>query len=176
MKQLLIIGLGFLLTGCSSSSTPRPDLPTVSIEQAKTQPAKYLGTRVFWGGTILKVSNFRDHSQIEVLRRPLSGSEPNDQKKGQGRFMIKVAGFIDPAEYKSPNRVTVIGTLQDTQKGKVGNYPYTYPYVIAEKIQFWRGKKSQPIRDPYWWDHPYYRPFPYYSHPYSYGHFGRGYW
>lgn len=174
MKGIFVTALSFLLlTACSSASTSRPDLPVVSIELAKTQPDKYKGTKIYWGGTILNVHNFKDYSQIEVLKRPLSGSEPDDQKSGQGRFIIKVSGFIDPAEYKSPSRVTVTGTLQGIQKGKVGSYPYTYPYVIAEKIQFFRGNKAKPIQDPYWWDHPYYRPFPYY---YYGGHHGHGYY
>ena len=157
-----------VLSACSSNSLTRPNLPNVTVNQAKAAPAKYKGTTVNWGGTIIRVQNFRDHSLIEVLKRPLSGSEPNDQKKSQGRFLAKVSGFIDPIEYKTPSRVTITGTLQGIQKGKVGNYPYTYPLLHVEKLQFWQGKKAQPIRDPYWWDHPYYRPYPY--------HYRRGYW
>ncbi len=165
LAGLLLINL---ISACSSSSTARPDLPVVSVEQAKVAPAKYQGTKVYWGGTIINVRNFKDYTQIEVLKRPLSGAEPNDRKKAQGRFMVKVSGFIDPIEYKTPSRVTITGILSGVQKGKVGSYPYTYPLIKAERIQFWQGKKAKPIRDPYWWDHPYHRPFPY---PYR-----RGYW
>ncbi len=165
LTSLLLIST---ITACSSNSATRSDLPTISVAQAKASPAKLQGTKVFWGGTIINVKNFKDYTQIEVLKRPLSGAEPNDQKKAQGRFMAKISGFIDPIEYKTPSRVTITGILSGVQKGKVGSYPYTYPLIKAEKIQFWQGKKAKPIRDPYWWDHPYYRPFPY--------HHRRGHW
>ncbi len=165
----IIVSLFLLntLNGCSSNSA-RSNLPTVSINQAKADSAKYRGTKVYWGGTIINVKNFQNYSQIEVLKRPFSGSEPNDQKKAQGRFIARVSGFIDPIEYKTPSRVAITGILQGIQKSKVGSYPYTYPVIKAEKFQFWQGKKAKPIRDPYWWDHPYYRPFPY--------HYRRGHW
>lgn len=177
MKALFVCVLSSLFfTACVSNTTPRPDFPSISLQQAKNQPEKFRGKKVYWGGTILNVHNFKNYSEIEILRRPLSGSEPDDRKRGSGRFLAKVSGFIDPAEYKSPSRVTVTGKLAGIKKRKVGEYLYTYPYVKAEKIQFFRGKKPKPIKDPYWWDQPYYRPFPYHSYPYYWSPHGHGYY
>ncbi len=130
----------------------RIEVTDSGINQAKSEPGKYQGSRVFWGGTIISVKNFKDYSLIEVLKRPLSGTEPNDLKKAQGRFIAKISGFIDPIEYKTPNRITVTGTLQGIQKGNAGNYPYTYPVIIAKKMKFWRGKKTENNNDPYRWE------------------------
>ena len=153
--------LVLFLQGCTSNSTTRSNNQLVSINDVKAHPKKYQNTQVVWGGTILNIKNFSHYSLIEVLKRPLSGSEPNDRKRGQGRFLVKVNGFVDPAEYKNPSRITITGVLGGNQKGKVGGYLYTYPLVKASKVRFWSGKKEIPRRDPYWSDYPYYSPFPY---------------
>lgn len=165
MKSLLsLISILLIITlqGCSNTKT-HPDLQTMTIEQATQQHESLRGTKVFWGGTILNVKNFSHHSQLEILKRPLSGIEPDDRKQAQGRFLVVISGFIDPAEYKSPSRVTITGKLGGNQLGKVGSYPYTYPLVKADKVQLWQGQKEKPIRDPYGWNHSYPFSSPYYS-------------
>lgn len=151
------------ISGCSTTNNTSSKTNTVAVTtaQAASEPQKYRGTKVYWGGTILGVKNHKDYSIVEVLRYPLSGAEPDDNRKAQGRFLVKMSEFVDPAEYKSPNRLTVTGTLEGIQNGKVGNYPYTYPIIKAEKVRFWKNEKVNVIRDPYWWSHPYYRPWPY---------------
>jgi outer membrane lipoprotein len=145
----------FALGACASNPTHSS---AITIAKARTQATQLKGKQVHWGGTILSVKNAQKHSLIEVLGRPLSGSEPNDLKKAQGRFMIRLSGFVDPAEYKSPSRITVTGHLSGVTQGKVGNYPYTYPLVIAKSYKLWPGKTRQQTYDPvpWWWDRPYY--------------------
>ncbi len=80
-----------------------------------------------------------------------------------------MSGFIDPAEYKTPSRIAITGTLQGIKVGRIGDYIYTYPLVMVENHQFWKGKKATYTPTPYWYDYPFQ---PYYNRwPYHRSHF-----
>jgi len=140
----------------------------VTIEQAAKSPETWRGRLVRWGGTILGVENRKDDSLVEVLGKPLASfSEPDDRKTSTGRFMVRIPGFVDPAEYREPNRLTVVGTLAGIRKGKVGDYTYSYPLVEVQQRKLWKGgyQVAEPDYHPSWWYSPYYRPWPYwYDH------------
>lgn len=157
----MIIKLGLLLpflAACATQPNPLRNAQVASIDTvtARSAPQSVKGSRVRWGGTIVKVDNRKHETLIEVLARPLfSDGEPNDRKEGMGRFIAKIPGFIDPADYKTPNRLTVVGVLDGVSKGRVGESYYTFPVVRVEHHQMWRGERyhtrSYDSYPHFWW-------------------------
>ena len=159
----------FLLGACTTTDPLRSiEVADVSVEEAVKNPALHRGKLVRWGGTILSTKNRKDHTLVEVLAKPLKyRSEPDDRENSPGRFMIRIAGFIDPAEYREPNRIVVVGTLAGITRGKVGSYLYSYPLVEAQQHRLWSGEYQ--VADPYyyhspWYDSPFYG-WPYWHYP-----------
>ena len=172
---LLLPGL-LLLGGCTSDPLKNANVSEVTVTQAAQTPDAYRGKLVRWGGTILGITNREEYSLVEILGKPLASfSEPDDRKTSTGRFMARIPGFVDPAEYREPNRLTVVGALAAVTKGKVGDYSYTYPVVEVQQRKLWAGNYQVPeslYYSPWWYDRyyfgwpHYYWHAPYYRYPY----------
>lgn len=164
MVQILIAML--TVGGCASTVPVAirgdiPDAPTVHQVQQDTEA--YLGRRVRWGGSILTVRNLADSTEIEMLARPLdSDGEPRAGADGEGRFIARLRGFVDPAEYPADRLMTVVGSVLEVVTRDVGDYPYRYPLIVADSRYLW------PEPDPL--------PGPYPGYPWGYGYGGFGAW
>lgn len=156
------------LAGCATSTLP-PELhdaptPDVSVAQVQADPVKYAGQAVRWGGVILEVRNLPAVTEIEVLARSLSdGGAPSADGAGQGRFIARIPGFLEPAEYPKDRRITVAGSVVGAETRKVGDYPYLYPVVTVRSHRLW----ADPVPEPYWHGYPYYDPW---YHPWGWGY------
>ncbi len=167
----LVLLASLFLGGCTSDPLREVDVSDVTITQAAQMPDANRGKLVRWGGTILGITNEEDHSLVEILGKPLASfSEPDDRRVSTGRFMAKIPGFVDPAEYREPNRLTVVGSLGGVTKGKVGDYSYTYPVVEVRQRKLWAGNYQVPepvYYSPWWYDRHYYGwPHYYWGAPY----------
>ena len=139
MIQFVLLAL-LIVGGCTSDPLREVDVSEVTITQAAEMPEANRGKLVRWGGTVLGITNREDYSLVEILGKPLeSFSEPDDRRVSTGRFMAKIPGFVDPAEYREPNRLTVVGSLAGVTRGKVGDYSYTYPVVEVRQRKLWAG-------------------------------------
>ena len=155
--------------GCSSNvpQAIRADpaegaLKPVSVAQVQQGAESYRGERVRWGGSIIAVRNLPDNTEIEVLSRPLdSDGEPRADADGTGRFIARVPGFIDPAEYKKDRLLTVVGLIDGVETQDVGEYPYRYPVIAVSSRYLWPEVDSAP--------------YPY-GNPWYYGGYGYGPW
>jgi outer membrane lipoprotein len=129
------------------------DFPRTTVADA--QQASYAGARVRWGGTIASTNPGRDETCIEVVSRPLDRrAHPRDTDVTYGRFRACAPGFYDPQVYGPDREVTVVGTIEGTQPGKVGEYDYPFPRVAIEEIYLW--PKPPPYErvyypDPLWY-------------------------
>lgn len=155
------IFLGGLLAGCASS-VPKalqeelPQAPTVRAVQG--EPARYLGREVRWGGEILSLHNRAGSTEIEIYARPLSRDSEPRPDGGEGvRFIARLAGFVDPAEYSPGKRLTVRGRLAEAIMRPIGEYPYRYPVVDAQVYRLWEVYKPAP--EPAWYRDPYHDPW-----------------
>lgn len=146
MRYLILL---LMLAGCAS--TPKFDI--TQVDQSLTpqaviaEPLESRGKFVLWGGTILDTRNLEDSTQIELLAYPLNSSQrPIQASKPLGRFIIRQAGFLEPATYAQGRLLTVLGSVGDSQLGKVGEASYSYPVILADKLQLWspesEGSKS----------------------------------
>jgi outer membrane lipoprotein len=173
MKYLsLAVLLLIFLYGCASNIPLeiRQDITehNISINAASTDFDQYQGQNIRWGGTIVSVENKKDDTWIEVVGKDLnSWGEPVNSDNSEGRFLVRVDGFLDPAIYKTDRRLTVYGTVESRVMGHIDDHPYTYPLIKAQSYYLW----SDYDRRRYY-GYPYY---PYY-YPYRYGFdFGYGY-
>jgi len=114
------------------------------------------GATVRWGGHIVGVQNSANETLVEVMSRRLDGDgEPLEEDASEGRFLVKLKGFVDPATFAVGRALTVRGTIDGVIERAIGDYPYRYVVVKADRVYLW------PPR-------PRYAPYPYVYYPYYY--------
>lgn len=172
-KKFLIITIFILLWGCTTSpvlqelNTFKPDM-SITLREVLKNPEKYRGKMVLWGGRILKVTNKKEGTIIEILQLPLDEyGRPKNTDRSEGRFMVFVPEYLDPAIFREGRDITVVGNIVGTKSGKIGEVQYDYPFVQARDYHLWdvRPKRLDvyhrwppylywgPYRScgPYWW-------------------------
>lgn len=164
-----------LSAGCGTSVVP-PELEAqvdkgLSLSTVQLNPGQYQGKTVLWGGRILKVINKSRGSLLEVLQFPLdSDDRPDDSSASQGRFVVSMSGFFDPAVYSQDRAVTVVARVTGAVEAPVGQYAYTFIYLRGDMVKLWPQTYDQPMPDatfgigvdfgpaypPPYWGGPYY--------------------
>lgn len=139
-KRLLFLVLFGLLAGCTST----PEFDTSQVDRSLTpqsviaEPDISRGKVALWGGTILDIRNLKEVTQLEVLAYPLNTyNKPLLDSKPLGRFIILSPGYLEPANFAQGRLLTVLGSVSDTQSGKVGESTYTYPVIRATQVHLW---------------------------------------
>ncbi|MBB1201259.1 Slp family lipoprotein [Enterobacteriaceae bacterium 89] len=166
------------LSGCvtvpdaikGSSPTPQQDLVRVMAA-----PQLYVGQEARFGGKVVNVKNKQGKTRLEIATVTLDeGARPTLGEPSRGRIYADVNGFLDPVDFRN-RLVTVVGPITGTEKGKIGDTPYTYMVMQATGYKRWNVTQQvvmppQPI-DPYWGVGPYYHHRPW---PYAYGWYNPG--
>ncbi|MGV3002405.1 Slp family lipoprotein [Vibrio sp. E150_018] len=151
-------GLLFLiLIGLSACSSLPPELeatseqPITDYQQwVNSNPDKSVEVRL--GGIITKVTNLSDQTRIEIVNLPISSNgKPSLESDPKGRFVAYVDGFLEPVNYKPGRLITVVGQSTEPEKGKVGEYSYTFPTLKANGQRLWTIEKSTYIENDDWW-------------------------
>lgn len=137
------------------------------VTEVQQAPDRYLNSVVRWGGEVIKVRNEKEFTDIEVLARTLeSGGKPKSDGQMDARFIARIGGFVEPAEYSEGARLTVRGQVIGQETRRVGEYPYPYPVVQVISHHRWPPPKPEvryvydPFYDP-WWPHRYWHRYPY---------------
>ncbi|MFA6230454.1 MAG: Slp family lipoprotein [Rhodanobacter sp.] len=116
-------------TGTAAVATPA---------QVAQTPERFSNNVVVWGGRIVKVDVFSDHSEIELLAYPLDSSQrPKANDSGNGRFIAVVRGYLEPLSYPAGALMTIDGKLNGTRAGKVGEADYVFPLVDVSQSHVW---------------------------------------
>ena len=176
----LVVSLGVL--GCQYPIAreyrlqAREDL-TIPLVQAN--PEAYRGEIVIWGGTILETINRPGTTEVTVLSAPLgSGLDPLTGSHSEGRFIARIARFLDPEVYARGRDVTLAGQIAGTETRQLGEMQYAYPVVEIKQVYLWAeeeyyyGGHYYPgyyYYGPYGW--PYYWWDPWYGRPYGHRRF-----
>jgi outer membrane lipoprotein len=153
---ILVAAAAFLGAGCAT--TPFPEELTRSVNRALTlkelraQPKAHIGARVILGGDIVATVPKPGETEIEVLSRRLGGGNvPERGDRTDGRFLVRTREFLDPAVYARGRRLTVLGTVAGVEERRVGELPYSYPVINAERIKLlpaeapWVGGEYPPL-------------------------------
>lgn len=156
--MLLLPAFILLIGGCSS--IPRdiaigPD-SSPPVHQVQDNPVEWLGAQVRWGGSIVRTDNADNRTRIELVSRPLlSNARPSSASdRTDGRFMVEISGFLDPEIYETGRLLTVVGTLQALEKGKVGEQDYSFPVVEVRSHYLWEKLPPYPYTYPYGYNDP----------------------
>ncbi|MEQ6342628.1 MAG: Slp family lipoprotein [Gammaproteobacteria bacterium] len=95
-------------------------------------------TAVLWGGVIVDSRNMNDYTELTVLGYPLDSSQrPETAKTSIGRFLVRRPEYLEPLIYSPKREITVVGMVDEVTEGRVGDSPYHYPVVKADRIYLW---------------------------------------
>jgi outer membrane lipoprotein len=104
------------------------------------------GKIALWGGMIASVENVADATVIEIAYFPLNAvSRPILSDESLGRFRVNVNGFLDPLVYTAGRSISVLGQVELTQEGTVGEQKYYFPTLSADQIHLWKKRTSQTV-------------------------------
>jgi outer membrane lipoprotein len=140
------------------------------LAQVLDPAQRYAGAPpVRWGGRIVRVENKANDTWIEVIAKELDGEgRPIESDQSAGRFLVRVEGFLDPAVYQADREVTVYGVVETKVDRTIGERPYTYPMIRAQRFHLWEEEFPERYGYDPWYPRGYfYDPFYYPYWPYS---------
>jgi outer membrane lipoprotein len=123
-----------------------------------SRPDDFKGKIVVLGGTIAQAVPKPQGTEIEVVQKQVSSSgEPYLTDKSEGRYLVVVDRFLDPAIYRSGRDITVAGEVQGSMLRRLGEIDYRYPVIAAAELYLWKRPASPPSYPyPYPFGYPYY--------------------
>lgn len=123
-------------------------LVTATPSQVAQTPERFSNNEIIWGGRIVQVKVFSDHSEVELLAYPLDSSQrPKVSDLGDGRFIAVMPGYVEPLNYPSGAMMTVQGTLNGSRAGKVGEANYVFPLVRVSQSHVWTAEEMNKGRN-----------------------------
>lgn len=97
------------------------------------------GLTARWGGEIIAVENKKDFSEFEILQYPNNHyGKPRTTLDSQGRFKVRVSGFIDPLVFAKGRSITFVGEVGEPAEGIIGEQTYVYPVLLANGYYLWK--------------------------------------
>jgi outer membrane lipoprotein len=141
VRLYIIVSMMVLLSGCAATPPFSEDIlhgvnRSLLPEQAVEEDAR--NVEVMWGGVIVNATNTPDHTDFSVLFYPLDSSQrPDREKSAKNRFIVRYPGYLETMVYAPGREITILGKLQGTEEGKIGDAPYRYPVLIADRIHLW---------------------------------------
>lgn len=138
-----------LLTVAACAPAPiyktTPQAVAATPQQVAQTPERFAGGDVIWGGRIVQVNNFHDHSEIEILGYPLDSSQrPKvDNGGGWGRFVAVVPGYVESFDYPSGSLITLTGRITGSRNGNVGEAGYVFPTVSVAQSHVWTAAEME---------------------------------
>ncbi len=144
LLPLSAVLLACTLTACAPAPLYKTNTPTVAAVpfQVAEAPERFVNSEVIWGGRIVQVKNFADHSEIELLAYPLDSSQrPKANDSGNGRFIAVLSGYAEPLDYPAGGLMTISGMLNGSRAGKVGEADYVFPLVRVAQSHVWSAEE-----------------------------------
>ncbi len=93
---------------------------------------------VLWGGVVIAAENRPDQTILTVLYYPLDNSQrPDLGKTPLRRFKVYYPGYLETMVYAPGRKITVLGSVQGVEQGKVDEAPYRYAKLKAVEIYLW---------------------------------------
>ncbi len=165
-NSIAVLAMTILTVGCATQAPPflREPLPdNPALTQVSADTGSYAGRKVRWGGSIEQLENQAQETWLEIVERPLDGSgRPRESDRSGGRFIARVAGFLDPVIYARGRDITLTGIVDGDSSRKIGEFDYRYVVVKTASAHLWPLLIPAPTMyyDPFWHD-PWY---PYWPH------------
>jgi outer membrane lipoprotein len=133
--------------------------PIRGLAEVRQDVDQYKNHTIIVGGEILETVNHEDETTtLVVLDYPLGHREkPDESADSQGRFMVEVAGFLDPEVFARGREVTVAGVVEGLRVAPVGKTNYRYVVIQARQVHLWQPRAygyPYPYPYPYYWGYP----------------------
>jgi len=173
----VLLGGVIFMASCAplSKEVMRQVDETLTYEVVRQDPDRFVGKTVLWGGVIIETANRKDETLIKVRATELDlEKRPKNLDRSAGRFIVRYAGFLDPAIYREGREVTVGGEVTGKEILPLGGTQYTYPVLLAKEIHLWEKRVYYRYPDPYYWD-PFWYPY-WYPYRYPYWRYRPWYW
>lgn len=145
MTKRLHIRIVVIIAALLGACAVVPPFPKEALQKVDRTLTPELAVRdaahdiqVLWGGVIIGSINLPDHTDFNVLFYPLDKSQrPDLAKPPQNRYIVRNTGYLETMVYAPGREITVLGSLQGIEDGKVGDAPYRFPVVKADKTYLW---------------------------------------
>jgi outer membrane lipoprotein len=157
VRTLLVSGIvGLMLSACApviSRQVMDQVDRDITYGALAGRPDEFKGKMVLLGGTIVQAVPKPAETEIEVVQKQVSSDgEPRLTDNSEGRFLVVVDRFLDPAIYGSGRDITVAGEVRGSVQRRLGEIDYRYPVIAARELYLWK-RPSPPPAYPY--------PYPY---------------
>jgi outer membrane lipoprotein len=132
--------LALALAACAPAPIYKPAPGTLAVlpAQVAQSPEQYGNGQVIWGGSVIDVRNFPDHSELEILAYPLDSSQrPQPTAHAAGRFIAIFPGYVEAFNYPGGALITISGQLNGNRSGMVDQAAYVYPLVSVAQSHVW---------------------------------------
>jgi len=128
------------MTGCASAPKFKLDGVDQSLQPRDVvgDLQKYQNDSVLWGGVIVKSTNVKEGTELELLVYPLKRDfKPDTERNTLGRIIVFRDGYLETLDYAAGRLLTVQGVVRDLRKGSLGEAIYTYVLVNAKQLHLW---------------------------------------
>jgi outer membrane lipoprotein len=131
--------------------------PDLTYPVVARDPLAYKGATVIWGGVVLRVQNNPGQTELTILETPLDfWGRPQGSDYGRGRFIARVAKYLDPEVYGDKNRVVLAGEIVGEKIRPIDEIQYRYPAVRASELHLFPAydyrSRYYPDRYEYWYN------------------------
>lgn len=156
-----VLALAIFAAGCANVPEPLEVAENTSLatfDSVINGDITAQGATARWGGEIVTVENKKDYSEIEILHYPSNHyGKPRSTLNSEGRFKVRVAGFIDPLVFEKGRLITFLGEIGEPAEGIIGEQTYVYPVLLANGYYMWKETEEYEVSgfhysplSPYW--------------------------
>lgn len=111
---------------------------SIEFRSVAAEPARYKGTSVVFGGTIVRVENLEGTTVMEVVQEGMNSQlKPVSPEESAGRFLVKFNEFKDPAIFSAGKKITVAGVVTGAETRPLGKSTYRYPVIEPREHYLW---------------------------------------
>lgn len=141
IRPYVIACMMMLLSACAAAPPFSADLlygvnRSLLPEQAVKENVR--DAEVMWGGVIVNAVNSSDHTDFSVLFYPLDRAQRPDRGQTAGsRFIVRYPGYLETMVYAPGREITALGKLQGVEEGKIGDAPYRFAVLRADRLHLW---------------------------------------
>lgn len=128
----------------------------LTYQAVHSAPEQYVGKTVLWGGVIIETTNKQGETVVKVRQTELDiKKRPKKLDHSAGRFMVRYAGFLDPALYQEGREITTVGVVIGQETLPLGDTQYSYTVIQARETYLWEKRKPVVYYHPWFWKYPY---------------------
>lgn len=161
MKGILLFLTALLLAACVNppKGLEKDELTIQSLKTIEADDYRCKCKKVRLAGKVISATALKTQTQVEVMSLPVASfsAKPIIDAQTDGRFIVNLAGFVDPASLKD-QYITVAGTLMDKKIGQIDQAHYEFPLIQATAYKQWKQRQEYDYDDYYRrdWDDDYY--------------------